>query len=49
MTGYIESFVNMFEHESPHKVNLGDDNQYPIKKSGEDSYKLNLTLGNLYI
>ena len=27
------------EHESPHKVKLGDD-QYPIKGSGESSYKL---------
>ena len=31
----------MPEHcESPHKVKLGDDYQYPIKGSGEDSYKL---------
>ena len=30
----------MSEHESPHKVKLGDDYQYPIKRSGEDSYKL---------
>ena len=29
----------MFEHESPHKVKLGDDYQYPIKESGEASYK----------
>ena len=29
MTGYKESFINMFEHESPHKVILGDDYQYP--------------------
>ena len=28
------------EHESPHKVKLGDDYQYPIKGSGEASYKL---------
>ena len=35
MTGYKESFVNMFEHDSPHKVKLGDDYQYPIKGSGE--------------
>ena len=40
MTGYKESFVNLFEHESPHKVRLGDDYQYPIKGSGESSYKL---------
>ena len=30
MTGYKESFINMFEHESPNKVKLGDDYQYPI-------------------
>ena len=29
MMRYKESFVNMFEHESPHKVKLGDDYQYP--------------------
>ena len=29
MTRYKESFINMFEHESPHKVKLGDDYQYP--------------------
>ena len=40
MTGYKESFVNMSKHESPHKVKLGDDYQYPIKGSGEASYKL---------
>ena len=39
-TGYKESFVNMSEHESPHKVKVGDDYQYPIKRSGEASYKL---------
>ena len=32
MTGYKESFVNMPEHESPHKVKLGDDYQYPIRE-----------------
>ena len=40
MMRYKESFVNMSEHESPHKVKLGDDYQYPIKGSREDSYKL---------
>ena len=30
----------MSEHESPHKVKLGDDYQYPTKGSGEASYKL---------
>ena len=40
MTGYEESFSTMSEHESPHKVKLGDDYQYPIKGMGEASYKL---------
>ena len=40
VTGFKESFVRLSEHESPHKVNLGDDYQYPIKGSGEFSYKL---------
>ena len=40
VTGCKESFVNMSEHDSPHKVKLGDDYQYPIKGSGEASYKL---------
>ena len=40
MTGFKESFVRVSEHESPHKVKLGDDYQYPIKGSGESSYKL---------
>ena len=40
MIGYKGSFVNMYEHESPHKVKLGDDYQYPIKESGEFSYKI---------
>ena len=40
MTGFKESFVNLSEHESPHKVKLGDDYQYPIKGSGEASYNL---------
>ena len=31
MTGFKESFVKLPEHESPHKVKLGDDYQYPIK------------------
>ena len=30
----------MFEHDSPHKVKLGGDYLYPIKGSGESSYKL---------
>ena len=40
MTGFKESFVKLSKHESPHKVKLGDDYQYPIKGSGESSYKL---------
>ena len=37
MTGYKETFPNVSKHESPHKVKLGDDYQYPIKGSGESS------------
>ena len=40
MTGFKESFEKLSEHNSPHKVKLGDDYQYPIKGSGESSYKL---------
>ena len=40
MIGFKESFVKLSKHESPHKVKLGDDYQYPIKCSGESSYKL---------
>ena len=40
MMRYKESFINMSEHESPHKVKLGDDYQYPVKGSGEASYKI---------
>ena len=40
MTGFKDSFVRLSEHESPHKVKLRDDYQYPIKCSGESSYKL---------
>ena len=40
MMGFKESFVRLSEHESPHKVKLGDDYQCPIKGSGESSYKL---------
>ena len=40
MIGFKESFVKLLEHESRHKVKLGDDYQYPIKGSGESSYKL---------
>ena len=40
MMRFKESFLKLSEHESPHKVKLGDDYQYPIKGSGESSYKL---------
>ena len=40
MMGYKELFVNMSEHDSPHKVKHGDDYQYPIKGSGQASYKI---------
>ena len=40
MTRFKESFVKLSEHESSHKVKLGDDYQYSIKGSGESSYKL---------
>ena len=40
MMGFKEPFVKLLEYESPHKVKLGDDYQYPIKGSGESSYKL---------
>ena len=36
--GFKEYFVRLSEHESPHKVKLGYDYQYPIKGSGEYSY-----------
>ena len=40
MMGYMESFINMSEHELPFKVKIGDYYHYPIKGSGEASYKL---------
>ena len=40
MIGFKESFEKLSEHNSPHKVKLGDDYQYPIKGSGESSYKV---------
>ena len=39
MIGFKESFEKLSEHNLPHKVKLGDDYQYPIKGSGESSYK----------
>ena len=32
--------MRLSEHESPHKLKLGDNYQYPIKGSSESSYKL---------
>ena len=40
MMGFKESFVKLLGHESPHKVKLGDDYQYPTKGNGESSYKI---------
>jgi hypothetical protein len=40
MTGYKDSFSEIVQKDSPHKVKLGDDYQYPIKGVGEASYKL---------
>ena len=40
MTRYKKPFINMSKYDSPLKVKLGDDYQYPIKGSGEASYKL---------
>ena len=40
MTGFKESLSCLEQKESLHKVMLGDDSQYPIKKLGEASYKL---------
>ena len=40
MTGFKESLSCLEQKESPHKVMLGDDSQYPIKGLWEASYKL---------
>jgi hypothetical protein len=40
ITGYKDSFSEFVQKDSPHKVNLGDDYQYPTKGVGEYSYKL---------
>ena len=40
MIVFKESFGNLSEHNSSHKVKLGDDYKYPIKGSGESSFKL---------
>ena len=40
MSGFKDSLSNLTEKDSPHKVKLGDDYQYPIKGVEETSYKL---------
>jgi hypothetical protein len=40
ITGYKESLSDLVQKDSPHKVKLSDDYQYPIKGVGEASYKL---------
>ena len=40
MTGNEEVLVNLSLKDSPHKVKLGDDSQYPIKGEGEAIYLL---------
>ena len=38
MMRFKELFMKLYEHDSPHKMKLGDDYQYLIKGSGESSY-----------
>ena len=40
MTGQRKTLFSFEERDSPHKVSLGDDYQYPIKGIGEATYKL---------
>ena len=40
MTGQKKTLSRLEEKNSPQKVSLGDDYQYPIKGIGEVSYKL---------
>ena len=40
MTGYKDYFLELVQKDSPHKVKLGDDYQYPIKGVREASYRL---------
>jgi hypothetical protein len=40
MIRYKNSFSNLIQKDSPHKVKLGDDYQYPIKGVGEAAYIL---------
>jgi hypothetical protein len=37
---YKDSFSELVHKDSPHKVRLGDDYQYPIKGVGQASYRL---------
>ena len=37
---FKESFVKLSKHNSPHKVKLGDEYQYPIEGSSESFYKI---------
>ena len=37
MTRFKEYFMKISEHNSPHKVKLGDDYEYRIKGNGESS------------
>ena len=40
MTGQKKTLSKLDEKNSPQKVSLGDDYQYPIKGIGESRYKL---------
>jgi len=40
MTRNKEAIMNLIHKDSPHKVKLGDDYQYPIKGGGEASYRV---------
>jgi hypothetical protein len=40
MIGYKDSFSKLVQKDSPQKVKLGGDYQYPIKGVGESSYKI---------
>ena len=40
MIGKKQTLLRLEEKNSPQKVSLGDDYQYPIKGIGESSYKL---------
>ena len=40
MTGQNKTLSRLEENNSPYKVSLGDDYQYPIKDIGEESYNI---------